>query len=179
VWKDWRAGCQCYLCANPSTLDTPVSAGCERSGCRVGAQEARYLAMSVLYTEHSFQDSKLASWEEQGPAIRNVVLISKLVTELKAPISLKTSSNSLLEPRLTSHGLCAPTFSWDSPFQARFQDNSQSCNSYIYRIKKIHKTSYSWKEYLLMHYSPSLYDYKGKKISKYKDIFINAFSWLK
>jgi hypothetical protein len=34
----------------------------------VGAQDARYPALSVLYTQHSLQDAKLASCEEKGKA---------------------------------------------------------------------------------------------------------------
>jgi predicted nucleic acid-binding Zn ribbon protein len=34
---------------------------------RVGAQDSRYPAMTVLYTQHSSSDSKLESGEEQGP----------------------------------------------------------------------------------------------------------------
>jgi hypothetical protein len=35
---------------------------------KVGAQDSRYPAMSVLYTQHSLQDAKLESGEEQGPS---------------------------------------------------------------------------------------------------------------
>jgi hypothetical protein len=35
---------------------------------RIGAQDATYPAMSVLYTQHSLQDTMLASCEEQDPA---------------------------------------------------------------------------------------------------------------
>jgi hypothetical protein len=50
-------------------LWTPVSAETDvQDSNRIGAQDARYPAMSVLYSQHSLQDSKLASCEEQGPS---------------------------------------------------------------------------------------------------------------
>jgi hypothetical protein len=35
--------------------------------------------MSVLYSQHSLQDSKLASCEEQGPSRWAVALLSKII----------------------------------------------------------------------------------------------------
>jgi hypothetical protein len=35
---------------------------------RVGAKDARHPAVCALFTQHTLQDTKLASCEEQGPA---------------------------------------------------------------------------------------------------------------
>jgi hypothetical protein len=49
-----------------------------KDGNRIGAQDARYLAMIAMYTQHSLQYTKLASCEEQGPSSWAVVLLSKI-----------------------------------------------------------------------------------------------------
>jgi hypothetical protein len=46
---------------------------------RVGSQDSRNPAMSVLFTQISLQDSRLIFGEEQGPS-REVVLLSKILT---------------------------------------------------------------------------------------------------
>jgi hypothetical protein len=47
---------------------------------RFGAQDARYPAMSLLYTQYSLQDTKMASGMEQGPTSWEVVLLSNMKT---------------------------------------------------------------------------------------------------